>query len=151
MAIYFIVGRILDSGIKRRLVSAGRDGLQLRAKKAIGIFFSGHWCPPSRQFTPDLIDAYDHWAKARKFEIVFCSSDQNEEEFWDYFGEMPWRALPFGDAREQTFSQRYGVRGIPSLIIVGPDGQVITTAGLCPLLDLSRVFLSSHVPQVARR
>jgi hypothetical protein len=33
----------------------------------VGVFFSGHWCPPSRQFTPDLIDAYDRWARARNF------------------------------------------------------------------------------------
>ena len=58
--------------------------LGLKAKTAIGIFFSGHWCPPSREFTPDLIDAYDTWARQKGFEIIFCSSDQTEEEFRDY-------------------------------------------------------------------
>lgn len=66
--------------------------LGLRSKAAIGVFFSGHWCPPSREFTPDLIDAYDHWARQKGFEILFCSSDQTEEEFHDYLGEMPWKA-----------------------------------------------------------
>ena len=65
--------------------------LGLREKAAIGIFFSGHWCPPSREFTPDLIDAYDMWARQKKFEIIFCSSDQTEEEYRDYLGEMPWK------------------------------------------------------------
>ena len=39
----------------------------------------------------DLIDAYDMWARQKKFEIIFCSSDQTEEEYRDYLGEMPWK------------------------------------------------------------
>jgi hypothetical protein len=58
--------------------------LGLREKTAIGIFFSGHWCPPSREFTPGLIDAYDTWARQKGFEIIFCSSDQTEAEFRHY-------------------------------------------------------------------
>ena len=63
--------------------------LQLKAKTAIGVFFSGHWCPPSREFTPNLIDAYDTWARQKGFEIIFCSSDQTEEEFRDYREACP--------------------------------------------------------------
>jgi hypothetical protein len=28
-------------------------------------------------------------------DIVFISSDENEEDFNHYFNEMPWKALPF--------------------------------------------------------
>lgn len=66
--------------------------LGLRAKTAIGVFFSGHWCPPSREFTPDLIDAYDAWARQKGFEIIFCSSDQSTEEFRDYRESTPRRS-----------------------------------------------------------
>ena len=33
-------------------------------------------------------------------EIIFVSSDRDEEGFDEYFGEMPWLALPF-DNREK--------------------------------------------------
>jgi thiol-disulfide isomerase/thioredoxin len=103
--------------------------LGLKSKTAIGVFFSGHWCPHSREFTPDLIDSYDHWARQKGFEILFCSSDQTEEEFRDYLGEMPWKAFPYEDPRIDHLSQMYAVSGIPSLVIVGPDGRVISEHG----------------------
>jgi hypothetical protein len=43
-------------------------------------------------------------------EIVFCSSDQNEAEFWDYFGEMPWKAIPFGDRRKDLLRCAHAAR-----------------------------------------
>jgi hypothetical protein len=30
-----------------------------------------------------------------KFDIVFISWDNNQEDFNKYFKEMPWKALPF--------------------------------------------------------
>ena len=60
-------------------------------------FFSGHWCPPSREFTPRLVAAYksvNNEVKGR-FEIVFISSDTDQESFDSYYNEMPWKALPY--------------------------------------------------------
>eukprot|EP01044_Picomonas_judraskeda_P000356 COSAG03_NODE_16_length_21807_cov_27.080247_4_plen_442_part_00 len=54
------------------------EELSLRGKTAIGLFFSGHWCPPSREFTPRLIASYQRWARAKNFEIVFISSDRTQ-------------------------------------------------------------------------
>ena len=110
-------GPIIADAVRRQPLSAA--GVRaFREKTAIGVFFSGHWCPPSRSFTPDLCDAYDRWAAQKGFEIVFVSSDHSEEEFWDYFGEMPWKSIPFGDPRGDALSQRYHVSGIPTLVLV---------------------------------
>jgi len=65
-----------------------------------------------------------------KFEIIFISSDKSEDAFNEYYGSMPWNALPFS-LRDQkaTLSSKYGVRGIPTLIILDKNGEVITTSG----------------------
>ena len=66
----------------------------------IGLYFSAHWCPPCRGFTPKLAKFYEEYNKKqgdKKFEIVFVSSDKNEGEYNSYYGEMPWLALPFRD------------------------------------------------------
>lgn len=43
----------------------------------------------------------------------------------DYWGQMPWLALPYDQqAAGQRLSSRFGVMGIPRLVIVGADGQV---------------------------
>merc|ERR1712182_85606 len=63
-------------------------------------------------------------------EVVFVSCDKDEEQFTDYFKEMPWLALDFADRkRKAQLSSMFGVRGIPALVIVDKDGSVITKEG----------------------
>jgi len=98
---------------------------------AIGIYFSAHWCPPCRGFTPVLAERYKGLKDAgKKVEIVFVSSDRDEAAFNDYHAEMPWLALPFADrARKQELSSKYGVSGIPTLVFVDANGELITDEG----------------------
>ena len=66
----------------------------------LGLYFSAHWCPPCRGFTPKLAEWYKtvkSGPNGSKFEIVFVSSDKDEQSFSEYFAEMPWHALPFSD------------------------------------------------------
>jgi len=88
------------------------------AGKYIGLYFSAHWCPPCRQFTPMLVDAYTKHLKAKGLEIVFVSSDRDQASFLEYYGTMPWLAIPNGDKRKNALSKRFGVSGIPSFVIV---------------------------------
>lgn len=102
----------------------------LDGKTAVGIYFSAHWCPPCRGFTPKLAEMYKSAFQAKGMEIVFVSSDKDQEAFDGYFGEQPWTALPF-DQREvkNTLSKKYKVQGIPSFVILDPSGAVITADG----------------------
>ncbi len=68
--------------------------------KVVGIYFSAHWCPPCRGFTPVLADFYNKHHTAKNFEVVFVSSDRDQKSFDDYFGSMPWLSLSF-DEREK--------------------------------------------------
>ena len=102
------------------------------ANKTIGIYFSAHWCPPCRAFTPSLVEFHKEMTQQGKpFEIVFVSSDQSKGEMYGYMKEMdmPWLALPFGDDHKQTLSEKYGVRGIPKLVIIDSNGELITGNG----------------------
>merc|ERR1712185_371296 len=63
-------------------------------------------------------------------EVVFVSSDKDQEQFEDYFKDMPWLALDFEDRkRKAQLSNMFGVRGIPALVIIDTDGSVITKEG----------------------
>lgn len=99
------------------------------AGKTVGIYFSAHWCPPCRGFTPVLVKTYNELAAAGKpFELVFVSSDQSEGKMFNYMTEtkMPWKALPFGSDKKEVLSGKYGVRGIPTLVIVDKDGKTLS-------------------------
>ena len=68
--------------------------------KVIGLYFSAHWCPPCRQFTPKLVEWYNKFKgteKGKNLEMVFVSSDRDETSFNEYFEEMPWHAVPLAD------------------------------------------------------
>ena len=101
----------------------------LAGKKAVLVYFSAHWCPPCRGFTPVLAKTYSEYSEG-DVEIVFVSSDQEESGFNSYFGEMPWVALPFKEKeKKNSLSTRFGVRGIPMLIVLKPDGSLATDGG----------------------
>lgn len=99
--------------------------------KTVMVYFSAHWCPPCRGFTPKLSEFYSKLKESRDdFELVFVSSDRDESAFDEYFGEMPFLALPYSNRdTKAALSKKYKVNGIPSLIVVGADGELITTDG----------------------
>ena len=104
----------------------------LKGKQAVALYFSAHWCPPCRGFTPRLAEAYKGLVAAEKsFEIVFISSDRDEKAFDEYYAEQPWLALPYGQRKlKAALSKKYNVTGIPSLLILdGETGELITVDG----------------------
>ena len=104
----------------------------LNSKQVVGLYFSAHWCPPCRGFTPVFAEAYRKIISSGKsFEVIFVSSDQTESQFNEYYAEMPWLALPLSaKAEKNRLSTQYGINGIPSLILLdGATGSVISMEG----------------------
>jgi thiol-disulfide isomerase/thioredoxin len=119
---------------KRDYLLKGKEQVKvteaLEGKKVIGLYFSAHWCPPCRRFTPELVKVYNELKKQHgEFEVVFLSSDRSKEAFEEYFGEMPWLAVPHADETKAKLSEKFGVQGIPSLQLLHPDGKLITAEG----------------------
>lgn len=57
--------------------------------KVVGLYFSAHWCPPCRAFTPQLAKKYKEiQASGKAFEIIFISSDSDEHAAAEYFSEV---------------------------------------------------------------
>lgn len=108
----------------------------LAGKSAIGLYFSAHWCPPCRGFTPALSKAYVKDLKSKDVEIVFVSSDRDYAAFSSYFNDMPWLALPFSARKvKEALSQKYGVSGIPTLVVLRPDGTLVTKDGRAQVMS----------------
>eukprot|EP00397_Hematodinium_sp_SG-2012_P010499 GEMP01010614.1.p1 GENE.GEMP01010614.1~~GEMP01010614.1.p1 ORF type:complete len:299 (+),score=74.79 GEMP01010614.1:128-1024(+) len=97
------------------------------AGKQLGLYFSAHWCPPCKKFTPMLAETYKKLKKDKpNFEIVFVSSDRDEQQFKEYFGQMPWIALPFSErSLKDKLSSHFNVQGIPTLAIVDADHKTV--------------------------
>ena len=99
--------------------------------KIVGVYFSASWCGPCRGFTPQLVKFYNQGAGKENFEIVFVSSDRTSDDMKAYMNKdsMPWTAIPFGDASAGALKRKLGIRGIPTLVIYGSDGKIISKNG----------------------
>merc|ERR1712014_140930 len=113
----------------------GPELLEKAGGKPMGLYFSAHWCPPCRGFTPKLAEFYKEGLK-EKMEIIFVSSDRDEPSFATYCEEMPWLALPYEKREEKALlSDIFGVQGIPSFVVLNSDGTVITTEGRAKVMS----------------
>ena len=128
----------------------------LEKKKLIALYFSAHWCPPCRKFTPALVAYYNRIAATHpEFEIVFVSNDRSGPAMEAYMRDtgMPWPAVGYEKIAEKEALQKYAGSGIPCLVLVDAQGKVISDsyAGktyLGPekvLADLDRIFAQEAV------
>jgi len=100
----------------------------LAGKDLVLFYFSAHWCPPCRQFTPMLKDFYE---EVEGLEIVFVSSDRSPEDMQSYMKEShgEWLAVEHDSVVANNLKQKYGISGIPTLVVVKLDGTVVTKDG----------------------
>lgn len=80
------------------------------------------------ELLPVLIKAYRNIKeRGNSFEIIFVSDDKDEESFDDLYTQMPWLALPFGDARKKPLTMAFNKPSVSDLVAVGPNGKTVTT------------------------
>ena len=102
------------------------DDEALEKKKLFALYFSAHWCPPCRKFTPQLIEFYNRVAPQHpEFEIVFVSYDRSPFGMETYLREMPWPAIDFGKLPGKQALKRFAGDGIPCLVVLNASGKVI--------------------------
>jgi nucleoredoxin len=105
---------------------------RLQGVRYLAVYYSAHWCPPCRAFTPDLVAAYRSLkAEHPEFELVFVSSDRNEKEMRGYMTEydMPWLAVAFDRVDSTRALARPGhENGIPNLVFLDADGKELSTS-----------------------
>ncbi|XP_067672016.1 tryparedoxin-like [Haliotis asinina] len=100
----------------------------------VGLYFGAQWCPPCRHFTKQLLAFFNHVTSAKQdcvLQVVYLSSDEEKEDFDEYFSTMPWLAVDFKDREtEARVSKHFNIVGLPTLILIdGATGDIITERG----------------------
>jgi nucleoredoxin len=125
----------MERWLAGKLVRREQAGMQpvtparLAGVKFYAIYFSASWCPPCREFTPGLVDAY---GKIRsmypEFEIVLVSRDESERAMVAYMShdKMEWPAVRWAESKSLREINRFAGDGIPCLVLVDAAGKVLS-------------------------
>lgn len=110
----------------------------LKGKDYVMLYFSAHWCPPCRGFTPTLRAFHNKHRDTKKLEVIFVSSDRTDKEMRDYFdgAHGDWLCMRFADAQTlgRQVSEQFGLKTIPTVIVLEKNTEtgrfeVTTTCG----------------------
>lgn len=100
----------------------------------VGIYFARVTCAPCRKFTKALTALTESLrASGRHFVVILVSVDQEQADYDALVQDLPaanWRIVPFAEvnARKQL-AQTFRVSAVPTLVLRGVDGAILTTRG----------------------
>ena len=94
--------------------------------KTIVLDFWASWCPDCRKEAPEVVRLYE---KYRQYGIEFIGiSMDTDTEAWkkavEKYGMNYPQVSELKKFKETDIAKAYGVKWIPSMVVIGPDGQV---------------------------
>jgi thiol-disulfide isomerase/thioredoxin len=100
------------------------------AGKVVLVDFWATWCGPCVAEIPNVLEQYEKYHD-KGFEVVGVSLDEDREALEKFVTEqkIPWPILyekPEGEGWSHPLAKFYGISGIPTVVLIGRDGNVIT-------------------------
>lgn len=99
----------------------------IKGRKNVVLYFTAGWCPPCRTFTPKLVKFFNKHKDNKDFTVVMVSSDRDAKAQASYMKkyDMTFYAVPYKQTRLKKIKQVLGGSGIPNLVILDADGEVV--------------------------
>ena len=100
--------------------------------KYVVIDFWASWCPDCRKDLPEIIRMYNRWHE-KGVEFLGISFDTDKQKWTDYIaqaGVLYPQVSELKRMNQSDVAKAYGVRWIPSIYLIGPDGKVLVSTVL---------------------
>jgi cytochrome c biogenesis protein CcmG, thiol:disulfide interchange protein DsbE len=91
--------------------------------KFVYVDFWASWCGPCKQSFPWMNDLQAKLGP-KGLQVVGINVDAKQEDAQKFLSQVPAKFTVAFDAKGD-FPKKYGIKGMPSSVLVGPDGQVI--------------------------
>jgi thiol-disulfide isomerase/thioredoxin len=136
---------VIFEGVVRRLELPGKpieiEGTLLDGSKfdwsayrgkVVLIDFHASWCGPCRDEVPNILQNYRAY-RDKGFEVVGVNLDKDPNQAQQYVNQTGFRfpiifgAEPGARGWDLPLARKYGITGIPQVILVGADGNVVST------------------------
>lgn len=88
--------------------------------------FWASWCGPCRMEMPNVVENYNKY-HAKGFDVVGVSFDKDGNAWKNAIKSlnMPWHHISDLQGWQCAAGEVYGIRSIPSNVLVGPDGVIV--------------------------
>ncbi|MCL2118352.1 MAG: TlpA family protein disulfide reductase [Planctomycetaceae bacterium] len=143
---------LLGNPMEFECVLLNGDKLNLKdlEGKVVLVDFWASWCPPCRAEVPGMKAAYEQFHDLG-FEIIGYNVDWDSGEDVEFLKDyvekesIPWHVSSAPACEEAglvNYSEHYGVQSIPTMILIGKDGKVISieARGEKLISELEKIF-----------
>ena len=105
--------------------------------KTVVLDFWASWCPDCRKDAPEIVRMYKQFASP-DVEFVGVSMDTDIEKWraaCEQYGIVYTQVSELRNFKDTDIAQLYGVKWIPSMVVIGPDGKVALSTVLSYKVD----------------
>ena len=96
--------------------------------KVVLINFWATWCPPCRREMPSLENLYQK-LRDQPFAILAINQWESPDHVFSYMGDLSvFPTFPILFDRKSEISEAFGVKGLPTSVVVDKQGRVVLRA-----------------------
>lgn len=113
--------------VRFRLADGTEQTLKAFRGRHVLVDFWATWCGSCIGEMPTINAVHDQFGRDGQLAVIGLSLDENPEDAWTYAAKekFTWTQGALGGWHNTPVPSQFGVLGIPTLFLIGPDGKIL--------------------------